>query len=152
MQRIDIKLKPSKLFIALIGVTVLCCLVIILTLPIAKLSKGFLCMLILPYGWVVLRDYGLLQCRHSIVGLSLIAGVWQLQDRLQVSTAELGGESTLTTWVHVLCFKTQTGRRSCVIFKDALSREDYRRLSVLVRTASAIKASQNRAQHQEVVL
>ena len=136
MPKIDINLKPSKCFLALTLLTVAACYYIIYTLPVLKVYKTLLWLLTTRYLWRISREWILLKSGHSIYRLILDQDGWALHTRLGVLRADLCGESTVTQWVSILRFQIREGayKRSCVIFRDMLTGDDYRRLLVLLRT------------------
>jgi hypothetical protein len=148
MPNIDIKIKPSKIFILLIIITLACCLAVIYHLPISQLwIRGIVVALTLRYGWRILKDYGLLTGGYSISHLSLEEDGWKLQNRLRSFSAGLCGESTITNFVCVLRFKAPDRKQkiTCIIFCDALPKSSYRQLLVQLRTSRAYEAERARA-------
>lgn len=137
MHKIDISFKPSKLFVIGVLLTIAFTLGILYSLPLHMLKKVLLTLPILTYGGYIFWDRALLQGGYSILRLSYSTGGWQLQDRIKTWQAELCGESTITSFLSILRF-TQPGKRkirTCLVFKDALGSEHYRRLIVILRTA-----------------
>jgi hypothetical protein len=136
MHNIDIKLKPSKLFLILVIITLICSVFIIYSLPIKLRFRSILLGLTLTYGWFMIWDRALLQGAHSILGLKYDANGWQIQERIKQSPAQLCGESTIASFISILRFKLagQRRKRTCLVFKDALGSELYRKLLVSLRT------------------
>jgi hypothetical protein len=137
MHKIDIELKPSKSFILFLLINLLCCLAIVATLPLAMGIKIFVEIVVLLYGGHLLWERGWLLGRRSITRLCRDQDGWQWHDRHSVWHGEIGNDSTLTGFLGILRLKPQGARRkhSCLIFKDTLSADSYRRLIVTVRTA-----------------
>lgn len=137
MQKIDIKFKPSKLFILFFLLTIVASFAIVLTLPPFPLKKTLLFTIIFSYGGYLFWNSVLLQGGYAILRLSYGPDGWYLQDRIKTQQAELCGESTITRFLSILRF-TVPGRRrkrTCLVFKDAIGQEYYRQLIVILRTA-----------------
>jgi hypothetical protein len=137
MHKIDIEIKPSKRFILFLLINLLCCIAIVATLPMPFALKFFLGILVLAYGGHALWRQGWLLSRRSIIRLSHDEDGWQWHDRQTSWRGELCGDSTLTAFLGILRLKAHGARvkQSCLIFKDTLSAESYRRLLVTARTA-----------------
>jgi hypothetical protein len=138
MRRIDIQIKPSKLFILLLAVTTVCCIIIVATLPLSILNKLFISAVVLVYAWFLLINWGLLHGKNIITQLGYGEEGWTLLDRENnIWRGEICGDSTLTPFLGILRFKLegQRKKRSCLVFKDTLHDDLYRRLMVTVRTA-----------------
>ena len=131
MQNIDIHLKPSILFVSLILMMTGISLIVICFLPIFLVVKIILLIITLGYGMPILQRDGFLRHSQSIIGLNLNKeGEWQLRSRSKEISAILLGESTVTPFVCVLRFALphQRKKQSCVIFKDSVEKEVYRKL------------------------
>ena len=142
MQNIDMLLKPSIFFISLILMMTGGSLVIIYFLPIFHLIKIFLSLITLEYGRRILWREGFLRHPQSILGLSLNKeGAWQLRSRSKEISAILLGESTVTPFVCVLRFALphQRKKQSCVIFKDSVKKEVYRKFLSAILVVSHTK-------------
>ena len=136
MRNIDVKLQPSKQFIALITLILIGSLLMIIYLPIMSGIKVLLLTVILCYGGYIFWRYGLLRHPKSLIGLRLDLDCnWLLYNKSHTLQGELCGDSTLTTWVCALGFKVRGQRLkySCVVFNDAVGQETYRRLLTEVR-------------------
>jgi len=142
MQRIDIELKPSRIFLSLIGLVVVGSLGIAASLSIAWVFKIVIIISVLGYGTWILWVVGLMKGADSIVGLQLLSdGSYNLRYPLCIIEAEMKGDSTVTNAVCVLRFRVP-GKRlkvSCVVFKDSVDRELYRKLLVWLRCFGAEK-------------
>ena len=136
MQRIDILLKASRLFIGLIGLMVgISLYLIVFCLDMVWPLKMVLMVGVLIYGGWVIRP-------NSIMGLQLMGdGTFYLRSALGMQEAKITGDSTVTTLVCVLRFKVLDGRwkRSCVIFRDSVSQEVYRQLLVWLRCFGTVE-------------
>jgi hypothetical protein len=137
MRRIDIPLKASKLFILLIAATMLCCVAIVFTLPLSIFFNILLAAAVLAYGGFLLRNWGLLRGKDVITQLSYGDEGWTLTNGENIWRGELCGDSTLTPFLGILRFKLPDVRnkRSCLIFKDTIEPDLFRRLLVTARTA-----------------
>jgi hypothetical protein len=137
MHKIDIRFKPSKLFILFVLLSVAACFALVFTLPVTHLKKFFLCCFVLTYGGHVLWDRALLQHGHSLLRMSYDGGTWQLQDRIRTWQAEICGESTITSFLSILRFTAPNKRkkRTCLVFKEVLGSQTYRQLIVILRNA-----------------
>ncbi len=137
MRRIDIRLNPSRFFILALTTTMLCCVVIALTLPLHIFFNILLAAAVLIYGGFLLRNWGLLLGKEMLTSVSYGDEGWTLADRENSWHGELCGESTLTPFLGILRFKLAGVRkkRVCLIFKDTLDADLFRRLLVTARTA-----------------
>ncbi len=136
MQKIDIRLKPSRQFISLIALVWVGSAGCMMSLSIPWFLKILFIISGLVYGSRILWVSGLMMSSSSIIGLQLLAdGSCSLQYPMHTMAAEVKGDSTVTTALCVLRFSVQ-GKRwktSCIIFKDSLEREIYRELLVWLR-------------------
>lgn len=129
---ISLNLRPSKQFLILMGVVIVGSLLICGYLPVLNLIKVSLMTAVFIYGGAQYWHYGLLKSRRSITELKLNEAGWQLRDQSGVFSAELIGDSTVTTHVCILRFMqpNQRKKRSCIICKDAVNPDEFRRLLV----------------------
>lgn len=138
MPEIDIQLKNSKQFMLLFFLMMLSSIVIVIYLPIILLLKFFLIFLSVSYGIYIWQQ-------QTIIGLKLQAnGDWRLTIKnAKDEIGQLCGDSTVTNYVCVLRFKlnSQSFKKSCVIFKDALDKEKYRQLRVILQTSRIVSLS-----------
>lgn len=106
-----------------------------LLLPTMFLMKLLLTIFVLIYGAQVIWKYGFLQHKNSVIGLSFNAEGWQVHLPDKVIPAELCGDSTRTKLVSILRFSVAGERlkHSCVIWRDAITRDEYRRLGVIAK-------------------
>ena len=136
MQEIKVHLNPSKQFVALILFVWSGSVGITFYLQIPVYAKIFLLCAVCSYGLFILRKYGLLRDKHSVIELGFYADGWLIQTRSQRFLAELAGDSTVTTRVSVLRFvaKGLRFKQSCVIWRDSVADDNqYRRLMVIGR-------------------
>lgn len=135
MQKIDIELRPSKIFMGLMAGIVVGCLALIASLSIGWLLKVALIISVVSYGWWIAWVDVLLKGADSILGIQLLAdGSCQVRYPLGVMAAEIKGDSTVTTVVSVLRFNVQDKRKvTSVIFKDSIGQEKYRQLLVWLK-------------------
>lgn len=134
MQNIDILIKPSFYFklyaVLLISGSIFAVLYSSLFLWI----KIFLLVLVGLYGHVLWLSSSL-KSPESITRLRLQSGRCLLNDQSDYFLADILGDTTITSFVTVLRFKKMgsTRKQSCLIFCDAVSKEEYRRLRVGLR-------------------
>lgn len=134
MQEIVLKFVPSKSYIAGMSIALIFSIVIIGLLPWGLLAKLIAIFIIGIYGKVLLRRHGFLTHAQSIIKLMWHQG-WYLENASQVFPIEIAGESTVTSQLCVLRYKTPKSRRkhSLLITRDMLAPDDYRRLIVALR-------------------
>lgn len=136
MQNTDIHLKPSKQFILLIILIVMGGLVIIFSLQCGYWVKALLIIFVLIYGLQIFKSFGLYMGMNAIKGLRQIGdNNWLLLANQREIIGKLTGESTVTSQLCVLRFiiPGERSKLSCIIFKDSLDQEQYRRLLVWLR-------------------
>lgn len=135
MQRIDIKIQHSRIFLGLISFITIASMAIVISLNLNGLSKVVLSLSALSYGgWILWKD-GLRKGVNSIQGLQFLPdGSCVVRYSSGEHMAQIQGDSTITTLVSVLRFKVPQNRQaSIVIFKDAVSPEIYRQLLVWLK-------------------
>lgn len=136
MPNVTVLLKPSKQFIALILGILVGSVIIIFLLPITLWAKVFCTIFILIYGSRILWRYGFLFHAQSIRGFQLEEkGIWQIHQASHKISGTLCDDSTVTHFLCVLRFAIpgQRTKISCIVFKDAVRRDDYRQLLILLR-------------------
>lgn len=136
MQNIDIILKPSRQFIALILFAIISSLLIVLFLPLTLLPKMTLILLIVGYGWGILGSSGLVSKSSSLKSLNLRSeGICTLHYPDISIEGEIQGDSTVTFLVCILriAIKGERWKRSCVLFRDSMDRAAYRQLLLWLR-------------------
>jgi len=120
-------------------------MVIILTLTIAFFVKLICLISVLAYSRLILPKHVLLTSLLSVRRLFLTEnGKWGIETGLGKQVVTIRGDSTLTGIVSVLRFEVGKKIGSCVIFKDAVKGDEYRKLLVLLRTNNALKAQLKR--------
>lgn len=135
MHGVSISLKPSKILITWFLLLLLGSVAVISYLTIDPWLKGFLIFFVLSYGSYLIYRYGLLMSKYSIKQLTLNPEICILGNGVDTISAELCGDSTVTTWLCVLRFKVAGTwfKRSCVILKDAIEQGSYRELTIMLR-------------------
>jgi hypothetical protein len=131
--------KPSKHYLTLMSVVLFASLIIVLCLPLAGWIKGLSFLLIAVYGGHILWQFGFLRSKQSIVSIRRDSeGRWLLCTNNNVQVAELSGDSTVTGWVSVLRFYVhkRLSPKSCIVFRDSLPHDQYRKLLVVLRMYS----------------
>jgi hypothetical protein len=137
MQNPDFELHPSKIYCAFLGITLLMSAVIVLLLPLNFWLRVLIFLILAGYGVIIFWQYALLRAADSVIGLKKIDGKrWQLTTRAGVFESTLRGDSTVTAYVSVLRFDLPERRKpiSCILVRDSLSADDYRRLVGVVRS------------------
>ena len=131
MQKIDIQIKPSTQGVILFICSFFGGFVIIYSLPGLGWMKIILAIVTLIYGISILKRDILLKHPYSIVRLSKQKDdSWYLYNSKGYTEAILSGDSTVTTVCSVLRFKVPNHffKYSCLIFRDSINTEAYRRL------------------------
>jgi len=133
----EFNLKPSWYALSLITLILAITVAILYGLPINAWIKLGGWLFVLIYGGYLFKRFGLLQDGRAITRIKREQdGKWLLQTKKNVIyTAELQGDSTVTTWLSVLRFRVpkRFWPISCIVFRDSLTRDHYRKLLVLVR-------------------
>lgn len=122
-------IKKSNTAIIVILFFLLGSVAIIFTLPLMLSIQLFLMLFLLLYGIFIFPPF------FSVKALRYTGDGWKLFLRDRVLDAALSGDSTVTRWVCILRFSIPDRRwkYACVIFRDAMTKEAYRRLVVEVR-------------------
>jgi hypothetical protein len=131
MQKIDIKINPSKQGFILLICLFFVSFVIIYSLSELGWAKIILAIITLVYGGSIFRRDILLKHPYSIVRLSKQKDdIWYLYNSKGHIEARLSGDSTVTTVCSILRFKVPNHffKYSCLIFRDSINTETYRRL------------------------
>lgn len=136
MQDHEFHLNPSKKYIAFLGMVIFVSLSIVLLLPLGHWLKlaGFI--LVSGYSGYIFWRYALLRDRHSIVSIRYLGDKkWLLHTRKYTVEADICSDSTLSGIVSVLRFKM--AKRwwpvSCIVFRDSLDGDQYRKLLVKLK-------------------
>lgn len=136
MQNHVFKLHPSRFYCLFLGLMLLGSGVIILLLPVVFWLKTLFLAVLIVYGIFLFQKFALLRAAFSVVGLQKQDGKqWRVETRTAVFDAVLRGDSTVTTLVSVLRFDVSGQRRPvvCMVFRDSLPAEEYRRLIGVIR-------------------
>lgn len=136
MQNLEYKLRPSKFYCIFLAIAILASFVVITVVSANFWLKLIVFALLAGYGSYTFLRYGLLKAKFSIIGLQKMeSGQWQVTTNSGVTEASLRGDSTITPIVSILRFDV-SGRKvpvSCIIFKDSLTDDGYRRLIGVMR-------------------
>lgn len=132
MPSIDIKLRTSRIGIALIILFMVCSEVIVSLLPISAWIKMALALIVITYSVFILFTHGFLKHKKSIIKIGIHENQWKVWDNTHYYSAELCGSSTLTRFISILRFQIsgEKCKRSCVIFNDAVDVKHYRQIMV----------------------
>ena len=136
MQERAFNFKPSKYYLILLTIILLTSMAIAGSLPMRMEFRLLGWMFVFVYGGMMIWRYGLLRSKHSILSLSYQSdGRWHLHTKNAVYVAQLRGDSTVTHLVAILRFQVtnQYWPQSCLVFRDSLERDEYRRLLVVLR-------------------
>ena len=133
MQEIDINLKPSKQYILLTASIFIINIGVIYSLNMPLLIKVGLAAMVLIYIAAIVWRHVLLRSKKSIIKLMFDEKGCHLGNHLEHFPAVLCGDSTITTWLCILRFKSPGHRFKLVsvIFRDAIDPDQYRRMLVV---------------------
>lgn len=132
----EFNLKPSIQYTALLSAILFLSILIIISLTLETWIKYCAIIFVGVYGAYLFWRFALLRSRNAILSIKLLNdGSWQLYTRDKIYTAKLSGDSTATNLISVLRFRTDKHYwpKSCLIFRDSLEYEQYRRLLVALR-------------------
>lgn len=136
---LDLAFKISKKYCSGVIVIFLLSVGIVFSLNLPIIIKFALAFAIIMYGiWIVWR-FGLLRSKHSLIGIKHLTGKkWLLHTPHAVVQGILCGESTVTNLICILRFKIsgKTFKKSCIILRDSLPNDAYRKLLVRLRMGS----------------
>jgi hypothetical protein len=138
MHDLEFKLQPSKYYLLLISLVLIASAIIIATISIPIWSKLLVLCALTSYGGYIVWRYVLLKSKYSIRSLRRHSNAsWSLYTHQHIYSAELRGDSTVTSVIAILRFQRANTffPLSAVVFKDSLAVEEYRRLKVLVQVA-----------------
>lgn len=136
MQNQVFELKPSRYFTLILSFMVLVSCGICLALPLPAWLRLAAILSLLFYGGRIVQHYALL------TSASTIKSFWRKDDKLwsiqvgqDIMEAVLEGDSSLWPGLCILRFRPLHKKRplSCIIFRDALTRDTYRQLQVCFR-------------------
>lgn len=132
----EFKINPSKIYLILLIFTFSITVWIVVSLHLIFFWK--LCCLIFVFIYLLLITvrHGLLMSNSSIIGIKHANNkLWCIQTRTSSYAATLLGDSTITPFISILRFRMPDKLlpKSCVIFYDALKKNKYRQLVVLLK-------------------
>lgn len=136
MQNPDFKLNPSKQYAVFLLIALAISAGCILYVPFTLALKVLCLMSTLIYGAYVYWQAVLLRGKQAITHIKYLKqGLWQVTTPHECYEASLSGDSTVTRHVTLLRFKTpkRLWPLSAVIFPDALAKDRYRELLVILR-------------------
>jgi hypothetical protein len=134
----EFKLKPSRQYLALIFIAFAISVITACLLPVNGwliLAAAFVAAC---YVGDILWSSGLLLSQNAVLSVRRqLDGEWYLRTHQAEYRASLLGDSIATGFVLILRFQVvgQYWRKTCVIFRDSLVADDYRRLRVLLATS-----------------
>lgn len=132
----EFKLRPSLLYALFLLIFIIASLIITLLLPVPGWVRWPLLLLCFLYGMHLISHHALLTAPDSVLGFKkLDESRWQIITRRAVYEGKLLGDSLVSQVVSVLRFSVQ-GRRaplSCVIWRNSLPSDDYRKMIVMVK-------------------
>lgn len=136
MPEVEIRLKPSRLYIVFHWLAYLLSVAIVALLPLHWGIRTAIILGLSIYSALIFWEYVWLKGRSSIKALKLQPdGKWLLEMGYQQKTAELQGDSIVTRFVCLLRFKVPKRARlvSSIIFYDALPPEQYQQLILALK-------------------
>jgi hypothetical protein len=132
----EFKLRPSLLYAFVLLLFIIGSLIITLLLPVSGWLRWPLLLILFLYGMHLMQQHALLTSPDSVLGFKkLDESRWQIITRRAVYEGKLLGDSVVSGIVSVLRFSVQ-GRRtplSCVVWRNSLPSEDYRKMMTLVK-------------------
>jgi len=147
MQNIDISIKPSKQFIALLLLALITSLGVILIIPLSLWHRLLLIMLVITYSAWIVKSHGLIHNAHSILKLQLLSkGLCRLYYPGYFIEGTIRGDSTVTIYLSILRFsilaldnpKNKSRIVSCVLFRDSMDKTSYRQLLLWLRCVNPL--------------
>ncbi|HEX4044738.1 MAG TPA: protein YgfX [Gammaproteobacteria bacterium] len=141
-------LKPSRQYCIFFALLVGLSLIIFISLPLAWLTKGMGLFIQGSYSSYLFWRYVSLKSSRSIIGIKKQSDThWLLIMPNGSYSAKLRGDSTITRWVSILRFNLMNNNDkannkeekyifwpvTCVIFRDSLATDYYRKCVVLLR-------------------
>ena len=136
MQDRAFKLLPSRFYCLFLAAMLFGSAVITLMLPMELWLRTLIFAALVVYGARIFWRFALLRSKHSVIKLSNLTGKrWELTIHGETVEGILRGDSTITTVVSVLRFDIRGSRwpLSCMVFRDSLRGDDYRRLISTIR-------------------
>ena len=129
-------LKPSKFYCTFLAVALLASFLVIILIHANIWIKLLVAVLLGFYGSYTYLRYALLKTHDSIIALQYTSsGKWQVTTNAGVASGEVKGDSVVTPFLSILRFNVERKRSSlsCIILRDSLDNDDYRRLVALLR-------------------
>lgn len=140
MRELSVNLQPSSIFIILLSILMLGSLICVKNLVMAVEIKIILVIFIVIYSGYVIWRYGLLKSSRAIIGLSFNSDSkkCRITTHSEILSAELSGDSLVTTQLCILQFVVpgKKLKQACIIFKDSLGKDAYRRLLVALKSVN----------------
>jgi hypothetical protein len=136
MQDREFKLFPSHFYCLFLALMLLGSAVIALMLPVQFWLRTLIFAVLIVYGAQIFWRYAWLRSKNSVIKLINLTGKrWELTIHGETVEGILRGDSTITTVVSVLRFDISGSRwpLSCMVFRDSLRGDDYRRLISTIR-------------------
>ncbi len=137
MQNHEFKLHPSRFYCLFLVLMLFGSGIIIVMLPFSEWLTTLLLVVLSCYGFFLLYKFALLRAAFSVTALKKIDGKrWQVITRAGALDSILRGDSTVTTLVSVLRFDVSGQKRPlvCMVFRDSMPADDYRRLVATIRS------------------
>lgn len=136
MHNPDFKLKPSKIYLIFMTSLLLASAGIIYLLPILSIWRLLGLIVLTVYGGYIIWHFGLLRSDSAIISIRQEKdGRWYVKSRTQDLPAEILGDSIVTSLVTVLRLRLPNHwlPKSCIVLRDSLELDVYRRLLVMLR-------------------
>ncbi len=124
--------RPSRWYLAALVAFIIATIGVVFSLSAPWLMKLVLLLLILGYGWYLVKQ-ACLFLPDSILSLRYREDVWHLKLNNQEIIGDLRGDSVMTSWLMLLRFQSGNRVFSSLIFKDTLEPASFRQLFVLLR-------------------
>lgn len=132
----DFHLRPSRYYLLIFSLILYGSVVILCTLPIPPWLKLIGSLLVIVHGGRVIWRYALLRNKLSITDIRYTENQrWVIQNAEGTFVVKLLGNSTVTNFVLLLHFH-MPGKMlplKSIIFRDSLSKDDFRKLLVVLR-------------------
>lgn len=134
----EFRFKSSKIYAVFLSAILLASVVIIAVLPFNFWIRLALMLVLLMYGWKLIERFLLLRARQSVLAvIKQDDGKWLVMMPEGKFPAVLRGDSTVTSFVSVLRFDLADHSKvvPCIVFRDSLDKDFYRRLISLIRAS-----------------
>lgn len=136
MQNLAFKFNISRIYCVFLAAMLVGSGIIVVLLALPFWVKALMLAALIGYGAPIYWRFALLRGALSVLEIAkLDQKRWRVSLRDDEFDSELRGDSTITNLVCVLRFN-MPGRRTplvCIVFRDALSSDDYRRLVGVIR-------------------